>query len=464
MKHIEINLLELDTRSQVPPATLNPKRKLFPRLALLAGLLVIVGSLGATAVLSYQQATSGTSPLNTLFSGPLSRFSETPNRSLAGELDDRINILLLGIGGAGHDGAQLTDTVMVASIKPSTEQVGFISLPRDLLVPLEGYGWRKINNANAFAEMSQPGSGPQATAAVVSKILNLPIHYTVRVDFSGFEKLIDILGGVDVTVDKPFTDYSYPTEDYKYQTISFKAGQQTMDGKRALMFARSRHSGYNNEGSDFARSKRQQKILVGVRNKILTTDTLLNPGRISDIISTLNDNITTTIRPWELIKLALLAKSIPDDHISHIVFDDSPNGLLVSSMVEGAYVLQPQDGTFEHMQLRAQTVFALAQENAAEIPVTVAIKNGTKIPGLASQTSSLLSQYGFSPVDVANASVQTYQQTAVYDMTSGKKKIRKEVLEELLKTSVVQGAQDVTAENPKQADVLVIIGSSMSTQ
>lgn len=465
MQHIEVNLLELDTRPKSPADTLKPKRRL-PSKGVFFGVLLILAGLGVTAAVSYQQTHAQDSALKnalSLFKAPFSHFSENPSRTLSGELDDRINILLLGVGGAGHDGAQLTDTIMVASLKPSTKQVAFISLPRDLLVPIEGYGWRKINNANAFAEMANPGSGPEVAKDVVEKILNIPMHYTVRVDFAGFEQFIDALGGVDVSVEKSFTDYSYPTEDYKYQTVSFSQGVQTMDGKRALIFARSRHSGTNNEGSDFARSRRQQKLLIAVREKVMSTEVLLHPGKISEMITALRENITATIYPWELVKLALLAKGIEQEQIQHVVFDDSPSGLLVADTVDGAYVLQPSDGTYEQMQLRAQTVFDMPKNLAESVPVTLAIKNGTTVPGLAGMTSSFLSQYGFSPIDVGNANLRTYQETTAYDMTDGKKQINKELLEELLNVPVVSGTPQTATENLKNADVLIIVGSASST-
>src|SRR3990167_1741578 len=166
-------------------------------------------------------------------------FIQSGDKKLVGENEDRVNILLIGIG---HEGGLLADTIILANIKPSTKEVALLSIPRDLTVNIPGYGDRKINNANAFGETDNlPGGGGMFTARILSNVLNTSIPYYVRVDFSGFKKLVDDAGGVNIDVDKSFTDYEYPTTNFGYQTISFKQGPQKMDGDKALKYTRSRH-------------------------------------------------------------------------------------------------------------------------------------------------------------------------------------------------------------------------------
>ena len=107
---------------------------------------------------------------------------------LKGEGEGRVNILLLGVGDAGHAGEDLTDTILVASIDPKTNDVVMISIPRDLYVKIPGYWWSKINAANAFAEQDKKGSGAEVIKKTVSDVLDIPIHYFVRVDFTGLKK------------------------------------------------------------------------------------------------------------------------------------------------------------------------------------------------------------------------------------------------------------------------------------
>src|SRR3990167_1388001 len=105
------------------------------------------------------------------------------DRLLKGEKEDRVNLLILGIGGQGHDGPQLTDTMIFTGWQPSTNAVGMISIPRDLIVPISDYGWRKINHANAFGEQEEAGRGPQLASEVVSEIFDQPVDYYLRIDF-----------------------------------------------------------------------------------------------------------------------------------------------------------------------------------------------------------------------------------------------------------------------------------------
>lgn len=185
------------------------------------------------------------------------------DKPLLGETDDRINILLLGMGGLGHDGPYLTDTIMVASFKPSTKQAALISLPRDLSANIPGYG-SQINNANAFGEQENSGSGPDLARRTISQVLGIPIHYYVRVAFEGFKDIIDSVGGVTVDVENTLDDYTYPVtgkEDSlsgRYEHLHIEKGTQHMNGTLALKYARSRHAA-GVEGSETLRVQSANK-------------------------------------------------------------------------------------------------------------------------------------------------------------------------------------------------------------
>jgi LCP family protein required for cell wall assembly len=183
-----------------------------------------------------------------------------------------LNILLLGYGGPGHDGAYLTDSMAVASLDPVTGTIAFISVPRDLWVQIpataDGRGgyWGKINQALAvgMGDGGDYATGGALASRAVAQVLGIPIDAWVGLDFVGFRQFIDTLGGVDVEVAQTFTDDHYPNNDDanidpSYKTIHFDAGMQHMDGETALEFARSRYS--PQDGSDFGRSRRQQQVL-----------------------------------------------------------------------------------------------------------------------------------------------------------------------------------------------------------
>ncbi|MFA6537119.1 MAG: LCP family protein [Patescibacteria group bacterium] len=376
----------------------------------------------AFVVFSYQVLFTGNS-MSKIFAGNLSFFKQLNSLAgdggtLKGENENRINILLLGMGGAGHEGPYLTDTMILASFEPSTRRLAMISIPRDLFVEIPGYGQWKINNANHFGEQKDQGNGALLAKETVSQVFDIPIHYYIRIDFAGFEKLIDDLGGIKVNVEQDFTDFQYPTNDYKYQVISFSNGLQTMDGDTALKFARSRH-GNNNEGSDFARSKRQQKIIEAVKKRIFSYSFFLNPNKINKFSKELANHLRTDIEPWEIIKFSKLAETIDFSKTINQVLDDSPNGYLSASNMNGAYVLLPKANDWTNIKFLAKNIFdqeITAKKESRQI--NIELRNGTEKAGLASQNQEELKLLGFRVMKIGNSPEQNLEQTKIYRLTS----------------------------------------------
>lgn len=325
----------------------------------------------------------------------LTHLVTTNGDQLQGESDDRVNILLLGYGGPGHDGPYLTDTMMVASFKPSTKQLALISIPRDLVVNIPGYDYRKINSVLSFGRDDHyPGGGEALAVRIVSDTLNLPIQYYARIDFQGFKEVIDQVGGVTVTVDTTFSDPMYPDNGIGYDPISFKAGTQTMNGEKALKFARSRH-GNNGEGSDFARAKRQQKIIEALKEKLFSFGTLTNPKKISDILTSLGTHTQTNMEVWEMLRLGKLAGDLKTDSIINRVYDDSTNGFLrAATGTGGAFILVPRDGDYHDMQFLARNVFL--DEAAVQERANVLVVNATSFSTLGTSVGRTLEQLGLN--------------------------------------------------------------------
>lgn len=274
---------------------------------------------------------------------------------LKGEISDRINLLLLGMGGAEHEGAYLTDTIILVSLKSSTQQVALLSIPRDLYVPIPGYGWQKINAANAVGEIKEKDGG-KLSSLVVSHLFDLPIHYYLRVDFEGFKKIIDLLGGIEVMVERSFIDSQFPAPYFKYQTIRFERGQQTFDGKRALEFVRSRH-GSNGENSDFSRIKRQQKVLLAVKEKLKKIKILEEPKKIWHLLNLFEKYFKTNLEFDELISLGKIISQIEENKIITKSLGIEENGLLIPDINNGAYILRPKSGDFKELIKVAQEIF-----------------------------------------------------------------------------------------------------------
>lgn len=382
------------------------------------------------------QASQGTNTKVSLLSQLTHLFTKA-DETVTGEENDRINILLLGIGGAGHEGALLTDTIILASFKPSTNQVAFLSIPRDLAVDFPApYYSRKINNGLFFGqEMEYPGGGEALMVKMVGEVTGLNIQYYGQVDFSGFEQVIGGLGGVKINVENSFSDATYPTDDYGIQTISFQAGEQLMDGATALEYVRSRH-GNNGEGSDFARAARQQKVLLALKDKITSFSTLINPRKISEIINTLGNHTKTNMEVWEMLRLYTLAQNIGKNNIINYVIDNSENGLLENITGEnGAYLLVPKAGDFSEVQGYAKNIFS--QNEVEKEKAKIVIKNGTNAPGLAAQESKELEAQNYNIIKVENYSQKDLPETIIYDKTNGQLPRTIEALKERYKAEVI---------------------------
>lgn len=389
----------------------------------------------------------GSLSLFSTFSSSLARLVGSGDKALTGEESDRVNFLLMGVGGAGHDGPQLADTIIFGSFKPSSHELGMLSIPRDLYVAIPGYNSGKINHANAYGEQKEQGGGLALASDVVSTVVGEPIHYAIRVDFNGFATLIDELGGIDVYVDRSFTDYQYPEYEGSptYKTISFTKGWTHMTGDKALEFARSR-KGSNGEGSDFARGARQQKIILAVKDKSLSLGVLLNPAKLTRLLDTLNTHIDTNLSLWEMIKLAKYAPNVDTKSISMQVLDTSAESPLYACTTCEAYLIFPKADDWSDIHAIADTMFVSAGTAGAEaapvvlppLPVVnVEVQNGTAVSGLAYQTAQRLSGSSFNVMTIGNAGVRTYAKTTIYDLTNGRKAAELASLKQFLGADVV---------------------------
>ncbi len=458
--------------------TLLPKQKshLLRWTLILVAVVVLIGLAFGVKFISAINSTNASSGKKISFFTQLSHLVSNPSEELKGGNQDRINIILAGIGGAGHEGAYLTDTLILVSIKPSTNEIATISIPRDLVVNFPKYGWRKINNALAFGtEMDYPGGGEALLTKVVGDVTGLPIHYYARIDFEGFRKAIDDLGGIDVYIDNTFTDASYPNYSYGYQTVKFTKGWEHMNGERALQFARSRH-GCCGEGSDFARSKRQQKILLAMKNKFFSINSVANPSSIVSVLNDIGTHNETNMEVWEMVQFAKIAKDINKDNIINMVLDNSVHGLLVSATgADGAYILKPKDDDYSAIQSMAKNIFSTGQivhENAQ-----IEIQNGTSETGLAGKTADRLTALNYTVARIANAAAkEPVTQTTIYDLSGGTKPYTlaglKNTLNATLSATPPTGYLNVNTTTYSNAnnntntaepiDILIIVGTDQS--
>lgn len=388
------------------------------------------------------------------------------DKKVTGEAEGEVNILLLGIGGEGHQGALLTDTMILATIKPDggadgNGAVTLLSIPRDLVTKLPGsQDWRKINSAYAYGEMKERGLGAQWAMQAVADWTGKTIPYYALVDFSGFKQAIDDVGGIDVNVETAFSDSSYP--DYKngyLPTIRFEKGQQHMDGERALQFTRSRH-GTNGEGSDFARSRRQQLVLLAIRDKVLKLHFVSNLGTITRLLDNFSDHFKTNLQPFEMLRVYNLVKDTKAEDILPVSLDPS-TGLICPEIdpVTSAYILSPCRGkTKADIQKFAANLFTvgrLIKEGAR-----VEFQNSTKVAALAQRAKAELLPYDQNAITANFPGKEQYEKTIIFDLSGGQKTFTLDYLK-----SKLQAVVDVNYPYPDKLaapkpDFVVVLGQN----
>jgi LCP family protein required for cell wall assembly len=323
------------------------------------------------------------------------------------DLGRRFNILLIGSDQRPNDSTYNTDTMIVVSVDPATKQVAMFSLPRDMVdIPVPpgpaqavfGTNYRgKINSwltANRSRADLWPGPASQrgftALKAILGNLYGLDIRYYVEVNFGGFRKVVDAVGGVSVNVQVPVVDDNYPGDDGHKQRIYIPAGYQHMTGAQALIYARSRHG-----SNDFDRGARQQRVLISLREQ---SDPAALIPRLDDLIGALKSAVHTDIPVGLLPQLLQVASSVDTHNIRSYVFapplygsdagyQSDPRGYRIEpsisrmrKAVAEAFIVDPA------AEARRE---ALSEENAR-----VWVLNGSGRTGQASQVAAYLTDEG----------------------------------------------------------------------
>jgi len=345
---------------------------------------------------------------------------------LKGEGDGRVNILLLGVGGPGHDGADLTDTIVLLSVDPVNNTAAMLSVPRDLWVkmPVNYFGsQQKINAAYESAKYKTLGkvdASNENTAAVeagfasidkvLGDVLDVKINYHVLVNFHAFKQGVDTVGGITVNVPTELYDPTMAWENHNSPILA-QAGVQEMNGVKALLYARSRET-----SSDFARSQRQRQILVALKDKILTAGTLSNPAKIEGLMNTFGDNVYSDLSVSGAGRLLSIMKNISDSKVTSLGLTDPPHKLVTTDHIGSTSVVRPVAGfnnyadiqTYVHSQLPDGY---LLKEKA---PITVI---GLTATGAAA-TATNLKNYGYQ-VAGSSTTKQTILAPAIIDLSHG---------------------------------------------
>lgn len=317
------------------------------------------------------------------------------------------NLVLLGDGGHVRDGADLVDTIMVASIDFEGGSVSLMSFPRDYYlryIDHKEYSLRKINELyRDFKNDFDPEEEAyEVFQDVLGDLTNLEIHYFARVDFSAFVEVVDGLGGITVDVKNAISDPYYPNEtDNGYTLFEVEKGLQEMDGETALKFARSRKT-----TSDFDRAARQQQVLMAIREKALSSEVLTSPSTIKKLYESISSNLNTNLSLREMIAMGSFAKDFDRSHMVMKVVHDNPSqdgGFLYTperQYYNGQFVLVPDGNNLDYIHRYADLIFHYRDVLAN--PLNIEVLNATRQPGIASNAASILNRFGINVVNIDN--------------------------------------------------------------
>jgi LCP family protein required for cell wall assembly len=423
---------------------------------------------------------------------------------LKGYNEDRINILLLGVGGPGHEGPNLTDTIVLASIKPSTKEVALVAIPRDLQVKSE-HGYSKINAVNVYNLRDYKKDGLEHTRQFYEQQFGQSIPYYIQVNFKALKDAVDAVGGVVVNVPRKLEDYEYPNDigeqdkrngsicsgedpssPCRYLHIKFDVGVQELNGERALIYARSRHG---TDGDDYGRSARQQLIMVALKDKVLSFGTFSNFSKVKDLYHSLSDNVATNLDLDDIMALGAFSKNIERSSIINLVLEDPGLQFLTdgsASMGLGA-IKVPVTGNFEQINKAIAYIFdptaraylqkqkkfstptstdsgAARVSNAATSSYKIELQNGTWQAGLAAQVKKGLDAKGFLVTSIANSVKRPIDKTTIYIVNSSMKSEYVAELKKAMNADVATTlpewmvASSSTSNALSRADVVVVVG------
>ncbi len=369
----------------------------------------------------------------------------------------RVTVLVMGLDyrdWEAADGPPRTDTMILLTIDPLTKTAGMLNIPRDLWVNIPGFDYGRINTAYPLGiAYDVPGGGPQEAMDTVESLLGVPIDYYAIIDFGAFEKFIDELGGINVTVS---SDISVDPIG-KGNTVYLKPGNYLLDGPTALAYARARHT----DGGDFDRAVRQQQVILAIRDRIVELGPTQVAAKIPAMYNELTAGIHTNLSLNDAVKLGWLALEIPLDTVQRgaiappnaVSFAKSPDGTqdILIPVPDQIRLIRDQVFASSNMASPGLTSGDTRANMQAE-GATIAVANGTYTEGLAQTTQAYLQSQGANVVDTQNSEYTTY--TKIIDYTGNP--YTDKYLVDLMKISPYSISLQYDPNSP--VDVLVILG------
>ena len=321
----------------------------------------------------------------------------------------RINIAMFGLRGDEEDGcATCTDTIMILTVDPLTKTAGMLSIPRDMWVNIPGAGYGRINTAWAIGENAKlPGGGPELAMQTISQFIGVPIHYYVQVDFGTFVSFINLIGGIDVYVEERMV---LDPEGAGTDHFVLKPGDyRHLTGKRALAYARCRHESQGCSGGDVGRAKRQQQVILAIRDKVLQPETFTSLlSQAPQLYAEFSSGVRTNLPLEDMLQMAVLAKDIHVEDIQQSVIDTTM-AIPTDTTINGvpANVLRPVPDLIRILRdeifVPGGPLSPMAQGDAVTLmqseDVKVRLVNNTYTTDFEQRTAAFLNAQGMQVVE-----------------------------------------------------------------
>lgn len=436
----------LPQRPQLRPSTAPSKkrRKLFTKRRLLIALIIIV--LAAGGWLGFKFVSNALK----VFNGNI--LSVLTTTKLRGEDLGRVNILLAGNSAddPGHQGGELTDSIMIVSVDTKNHSATLLSVPRDLWVSIPGDGHAKINEtyvdgkANGFSESGYANGGMGLLEKVVEQDFGIHINYYALVNYNALRDAVNAVGGIDINIQSKDSRGLYdPSIDYATHgpLVRLSNGVHHLDGQQALDLARARGDAYGQYGfsnSDFDRTEHQRQILVALKTQAISAGVLANPARLGSLFDSVGKNVTTDFNLGEARRLYDTGKGIDNSNVRSASLNDADGKNLLDNYAapNGSSALIPALGVDNFTDIKAFVQRLTSNDPVVRENAGVVVLNGTDVLHLATKVSQRLVAKNVRIVAVDDAKSLT-DVTTIIDVSNGKKPATLKVLKSLYGSHVV---------------------------
>ena len=460
------------------------RRKIIKRLLILLVLIGIGvgGFVGVKAMLASNNVLSG------------NVFDFVQHAPLKMDSNGRTNVLVLGTSedDPGHQGANLTDSMMILSVDQNKKNAYMISIPRDLYVKYgmacnSGYAGK----INEYYDCAHEGTGVEEDrkalmkeAGFVGDIFGMDIQYGVNVNYTVMRDLVNAVGGsITVTIESRHPngqmdsnfDWKCGVGDRKVSRaevirrcpprghfIDYPNGPVELDAEHALYLAQARGDAaptYGFEQSNFDREKNQQKIIKAIREKAVSAGTLTDFNKVLKLVDALGDNLRTTFETKEFRTLVDLAQNIKSEDIQSISLIDGDEPVVTTGMVGGMSVVRPVAGVYDYSQIQMLIKKKLSSDPVVREAAPVMVLNGSGVAGVAQTEANKLEEQGFTIQTIANAPTGQYPAHTIYQIGTGSTGTAAK-LKKLYNTTITTTDPPVTV--PAGVKFVVIVGSQPS--